>query len=235
MREMTARSGGAREDSAREFRPVCFAGAGHMKDAAAGRRAVVNKIARNSQDSLRYVGRVRRRPDLVADNADLFARFRESEHCRQKILAFAVVDPACAQDRMLGRCSGHSQFAGKFGAPVNVDGRDCICLDIWRRFGSIEYVVGRNLNEGDVDCSGGLRQRAGRDTVDLHRQIFFLFRLIHHRVGGGVDKDIGARLLHQAIKILKIFKIKVWSAESENFDVGYRGLAQGARDLPVLT
>src|SRR5260370_596186 len=88
-----------------------------------------------------------RRADLVGDDPQDWALSGEPQHRLDEIAAVRAVDPGGAQDYVVGKSAAHGLIAGLLALTVNPEGLHRIILAIGALLGSVEDVIGREVDQ----------------------------------------------------------------------------------------
>ncbi len=100
-----------------------------------------------------------RRTDLVADDLQLLSGRDSTEDCQQEVFPGQTVQPSRPQDDVLAARTCDSALARELRRAVLVQRRRFLVFEIRRSLTSIEDVVGRKVNERDVEPVRFLRER----------------------------------------------------------------------------
>ena len=100
-----------------------------------------------------------------------------------------AVDERYAQDEMVGVGTNGRFLAHEFSCSIPVDRVGAIPLDIWSIRGSVENVVGADMDDLGGNCAGGMGNVARPEDIDAVRRIPVGLAQIDIRKRGAVDDD----------------------------------------------
>ncbi len=100
------------------------------------------------------------------------------------------VDPRGAHDEMPATGFMQRTLAGEFARAIDRERRRRIRLAPWHRAGTVEQIVGREVNHRNIVPCGPGCDRGGRLRIDPERELALVFGEIDRGVGGRIDDQI---------------------------------------------
>jgi hypothetical protein len=182
------------DDELRVAVPARFAGGDQMVEA--GEHLTVGARLHGANRVCGDVGQefgAGRGADLVGDDFQLVALFRQTQHGLGEVGAARGVDPAGAEDEV-ARAAGDGLFAFELGLAIDAERAGGVGLFPRRRAAAVEDVVGRVVDEPGAELLGFVGEDAGGERVDRAHEFGFGLGLVDGGVRGGVDDDVGLHL-----------------------------------------
>ena len=147
------------------------------------------------EDPQREVSGVGRGSDLVEDHLQRLPFGRQPQHRFQKIVPECRVEPRRAQDQIVTAGFGDGLLPGELRASVDAQRRRRGLLGVGRVGLSIEYVVGRNVDQRSSRGRCCRREVRRGEAVQTVGRRLVLLGALHIGVGRAVDDRFGAGLL----------------------------------------
>src|SRR5690348_17021468 len=174
----------------------------------------------HSQDGPRDLGSRGWATLLIVDNAKRLAFVRAGKHREHEISANRRVDPGCAQNDMGGQGRPHGAFARLLALAIDRKRIDGVILDIGALFSPIEDVVGREMDQRNVEMRTG--GRGGRSTVAVDGEggSLFAFGQVDRGKRGGIDDEVWTQLADCGLRRFRLAKIDGLASVAEDLDAG---------------
>jgi hypothetical protein len=183
-----------------EAEPRGLAGAACVVDAAEGHCGLLH--GRSDSELLDVLDHVRGHASqfeapggpavLVVDDTESFALTGKTQDGTQEVVAGYAIDPTGAKDEVRVGAAADGGFAGELSAAVGVQGAGQVRLDVGGRFGSVEDIVGGEVDERRTNGCRFFREYRRCCGVEGKGYRRFRFRLVDCGVRGGVDDPAGA-------------------------------------------
>ncbi|MCY1531418.1 hypothetical protein D9M68_666420 [compost metagenome] len=101
------------------------------------------------------------------------------------------IHPAGAQDQVRAADGLDRLFASELAAAVGAQGVGRVVFAVGSRLAAVVDVVGGVVEQRDAERGRFFRKHAGSRGIDGEGRFGLAFRLVHRRVGGGVDQQVG--------------------------------------------
>ena len=129
--------------------------------------------------------------DLVRDNRQRVARFAQPQHGLHKVAAMRGKDPGRAQNGKAAPCGMDAMFPGKLGPAIAAQRPGGVIRLPGAGAAAVENIVCRYVQKRKAARCCRLRHPCRGRGVDPHRHVFIGLGLIHCRIGGGIDHNLG--------------------------------------------
>ena len=146
----------------------------------------------------------------------------------------AGIDPTGAQDQVLAACSRNRLLARQLALAVDTQWVRRVAFGVRGRFGAVEHVVGRVVNQRDAQRLGLFGEDAGGDGIDGERSVRLALGQIDGGVGRSVDDQSRAMGAHLPADKVCVCQVKLVAAQDEEFAQALEPLLQLLGDLAVL-
>ena len=154
---------------------------------------------------------------LVEDDPQLVLFLSQSHHGLHEVVAEGGVEPCRADDDGFLAELLHAQFAGQLRRAVDTVGTRRVIFHIGRMLGSVEHVVGGNLNNPSATLLYGSCQVGWGYGVERSTQLFVALGLVDSSIGGTVHDAVNLVLRHELFYGQKV-------GDVELFDIGVEPL-----------
>ncbi len=132
--------------------------------------------------------------DLVIHHLEFLPLPQQALHGEEEVLAIAAIDPTGAQYQGRGAGVEKPVFTIELGGTIDIEGAGFIILLVGALSLTGEDKIRGVMEDGHAALGEQAAQQAGGIPIDTLRQVLFSLGLVHRRVGGGVDDDIGPGL-----------------------------------------
>src|SRR6478609_7481928 len=112
------------------------------------------------------------------------------------IVAIDAINPGCAQDRVLRMRRAHTPLAFLLAMAVCPERCHRIVLGVGVAFRAVEDVIGRDMQERDIQFRSGLREMPRCERIDCVGSLGFALRLVDGGIGGTIDDRARRRFAH---------------------------------------
>ena len=181
-------------------------------------RGAADRIAR------RQIGRRRWRAELVGDDLDLVAGGGETDHRLDEILAMGAVEPGGAQDQVARRRLPNRRFPGRLALSVDADRRDRIVFAVSTRLGTVENIVGRNVNDRNAGLVRRFAEHLRSGGIGLPGGLRLAFGQINLGIGGRIDDQGGLQSRHDIADGRPVNDVNFVDVEADDLDLPRRRL-----------
>ena len=147
--------------------------------------------------------------DLVVDHGQHVALAGQLDHGAREVAAARGVDPAGAKDQVLAAAGADVVLAVELGAAVNRQRAGRRVFAARAAAAAVEDIVGAVVDEPGAERLGLLGQHARRLGVQRGRELGLALGLVHRRVRGGIDDDVGPERAHGLGELRRLGEVGV--------------------------
>ena len=151
------------------------------------------------KDGHSQVASVSRCTYLVEDNTQLGLLLTQTNHRLYKVIAECRVQPCRADNHRALATIGYLLLAFQLGATVSAVRTYTFVLGIRAVIGTVEHIVGRNLNHPSTTLLDGFGQQSWGGGVQLVAQLLVLLSLVHGCVGGAVHNAVNLVVSYKSV------------------------------------